>query len=321
MKFFLFLFYISYVRSDCLEFINNQSINECLIKKSTNHDIHIDHYYPECLQCTIQTLIQPENIAFEENNTCLTIGLQCIQFMFHDETMFEDFFQSYQPFVYNLFNTDNNTDQNTLHIIIKECTFEEINAEYIDRIFQLRYQAYRVVFLELHIQDQNIKINRDLLTITRLSIKLILVCGDTTKPKQTIYLIYNHQIILESQQDLCSSILIPSLSTIYPQKIIQSSSNVLLFMSRRKSKDIIRTIILLTTVLFCLLIIFIVCCLKYRHRFFKKSTKSETTSELSTSEDTSVEASLSLSEKSNLDFKLKQPLRGMRAIQLLENDI
>ena len=322
MKFFLLICYISYISSDCLKFINNQSINECLIKKSTNHNIHIQHYYSECLQCTIQTQIQSENIEFEKNNTCLTIQLQCIQFIFHNEIIFEDFFQSYQSLIYNLFYTNHSTDQNTLHIIIKQSTLEEINLEYINRIFQLQYQAYRVLFFELHIQNQNIKINQNLRNIIRLSIKLILICNNNNNNKfelkQTIYLIDNHQIILQSQHDLCLSIFISSLTTTYYQKnLIQSSSNALLFISHRKSNHIIHTIILLIIFLLCLLIVFIICCLKHKNHYFKSSKKNETTSE-----DTSVKTFLSLDEKSNLDFKLKQSSSsGIHAIQLIDNDI
>ncbi|CAF3354455.1 unnamed protein product [Rotaria sp. Silwood2] len=246
MKFFLFLLCFSYIHCDCLEFINNQSINECFIQEVTNYDLDILHYYSECLQCTIQTLIEYENIKFEENNQCLTIELQCIQLIFHNKEIFEDFFQYHQQFIYDLFNKDNGTDQNTLHIIIKENTIEEINLEYIEHIFQLNYQAYRALFFELHIQNQYININRNLINITRLSIKIILICGDDIKPMQTIYMIHNHNITLESQQDLCLPIFIPSINTISPIIIIETSSNELLSISDKKSKHIILIIILLT---------------------------------------------------------------------------
>ncbi|CAF4029190.1 unnamed protein product, partial [Rotaria sp. Silwood1] len=96
-------------------------------------------YYSECLQCKIQTLIQYENLKFEENNQCLTIILQCIQLIFNNKEIFEDFFQYHQQFIYDLFNKNNGTHQNTLHIIIKENTIEEINRNYIENIFQLKY--------------------------------------------------------------------------------------------------------------------------------------------------------------------------------------
>ncbi|CAF4108179.1 unnamed protein product, partial [Rotaria sp. Silwood1] len=148
MKFFLFLLCFPYIHCDCLEFINNQSINECFIQQITNHDIDIHNYYPECLQCKIQTLIQYENLKFEENNQCLTIILQCIQLIFNNKEIFEDFFQYHQQFIYDLFNKNNGTHQNTLHIIIKENTIEEINRNYIENIFQLKYQSYLALFFE-----------------------------------------------------------------------------------------------------------------------------------------------------------------------------
>ncbi|CAF1166009.1 unnamed protein product [Rotaria sordida] len=319
MKFFLFLLYFSYIHCDCLEFINNQSINECFIQQTINYDLNVHHYYSECLQCKIQTIIQPENIKFEENNQCLIIELQCIQLIFNNKEIFEDFFHNYQQFIYDLFNKNNGTDQNTLHIIIKENTIEEINLEYIENIFQLKYQSYRVLFFELHIiKNQNIKINQNLLYIKRLSIKIILICNDEIKSIQTIYMIHNHKITLESQQDLCLPIFIPSTITISPIIITETSSNILLSISHKKSKSIIRIIILLTSCLLCLLILFIICCFKYRRYYRSKlSRKTETTSELSISQDTSVETPLSLNDKP----KLKQPISRMRAIQIFEDDI
>jgi hypothetical protein len=260
-------------------------------------------------------LIRPENILFEENNQCLLIELQCIQLIFNTKKNFENFFQYHQKYLYDLFYKDNGTDQNTLHIIIKENILKEINLEYIENIFELKYQAYRVLFFELHIHNQDIYINRNLLNITRLSMKLIFICGEKNKPIQTIYIIHNHKIILESKQDLCSTIFIPLSTTISSTLIITSSSNELLSISNEESKNIILIIILLTTFLLSLLIILIIYCFKrIRHRY----RSIDTTSELSISQD---ETPLTPNEKPKLSLKLKRPIRSMRAIQLLEDDV
>ncbi|CAF3837419.1 unnamed protein product, partial [Rotaria sp. Silwood1] len=278
----------------------------------------IHNYYSECLQCKIQTLIQYENLKFEENNQCLTIILQCIQLIFNNKEIFEDFFQYHQQFIYDLFNKNNGTHQNTLHIIIKENTIEEINRNYIENIFQLKYQSYRALFFELHIKNQIIKINQNLIDITRLSIKIILVCGDNIKPLQTIYMIHNHKITLESQQDLCLPIFIPLTNTFSSIIIIETSSYELLSISHKKSKHTILIIILLISCLLCLLILFIICYLKYK-RFYRSriSRKTETISEQSISQDISMETPLSLNDEP----KLERPLSRIRAIQILDDDI
>lgn len=313
MIFFLFLFsFFPYIHSDCLEF-NNSLINQCLIKENENYDLDFINYYHQCLQCTIQTLIKPENIKFEEDNQCLVIELQCIQLIFNTIENFEDFFQFHQQYLYELFFKDNGTDQNTLHIIIKENTLEEINADYIERIFQVKYQSYRALFIELHIKNQNIEINRNLINITRLSIKLIFVCEDKNKLKQTIYIIHNRKIFLENEQDFCSTIFIPSL------KIISSTA---LSISHEKPKNnIILIIILLTAFLVSLLISLIIYCFKR----IRLSKPIDTTSELSISQDetplTLNETPLTPNETPTLSLNLKRPGRGMRAIQLLEDDV
>ncbi|CAF2162761.1 unnamed protein product [Rotaria magnacalcarata] len=283
---------------------------------------NIHHYYTECLQCTIQTLIQNEQIKFEETNQCLTIELQCIQLMFDNEKIFEDFFQFHQHFIYDLFNKDNGTNQNTLHVTIKENTIEEIDCEYIENIFLLKYQAYRALFFELHIQNQTIKINPNLLNITRFSIKIILMCGNKTKPIQTIYIIHNHKITLESEQESCSSIFIPSTMSVTSTIISESSSNEVLSILHEKSKHIIRIITLLISCLLCILLSLIFYCFKRRkHRYSTSSTMTISSNAPSTSHDISAETPLSVNDTPKLNSKLERSFSRMRALQLLEDDI
>ncbi|CAF3371126.1 unnamed protein product [Rotaria socialis] len=322
MKFFLFLLHFSYIHCDCLEFTNNQSTNECFIQPNLHLDLDIHHYYTECLQCTIQTLIQNEQIKFEENNQCLTIELQCIQLMFDNEKIFEDFFQFHQHFIYDLFNKDNGTTQNTLHVTIKENTIEEIDCEYIENIFQVKYQAYRALFFELHIQNQTIKINSNLLNITRFSIKIILMCGNKTKPIQTIYTIHNHKITLESEQESCSSIFIPSAMSVASTIVSESSSNEVLSILHEKLKHIIRIITLLISCLLCILLSLIFYCFKRRkHCYSTSSTMTISSNALSTSNDISTETPLSVNDTPKLNSKLERSFSRMRATQLFEDDI
>jgi hypothetical protein len=286
-----------------------------LIIDSEIPDSEIDHYYPQCLRCTIQTFIQPENLQLEENNQCLLIDLQCIQIIFNTTEMFEDFFQFSQPLLSALFYQENGTDQNTLHVIMKENSLKEINADYIERIFQRQFQAYRALFLELYIPKQTIRINRNLIAITRLSMKLILVCeDDDQKRKQTIYIVHNQNITLESKQDFCSTTWVPSSITITST----STSNEVLSISHEKSKNIVLIIFLLTGFLLSLLTSLIIYCFKrLKHRYRRLSKKIETPSEFSISP---YETPLTpLTPK--LSLKLKRPLRGMRAIQLLDDDV
>jgi hypothetical protein len=115
-------------------------------------------------------------------------------------------------------------------------------------------------------------------------------------------------MILESKQDLCSTIFNSSLTTI---SSILSSSEILPIRNE-KSKNIIFIIILLTGFLLGLFIILMIYCFKQiKQRYRRLSEKIETISERSISQD----------ETPKLSLKLKRPIRGMRAIQLLDDDV
>jgi len=314
MIFFLLFSFFFTIRGDCLEFTNTSLINKCLIVDSEPPDWDTEHYYPQCLLCTIETLIKPANIQFEQENQCLTIELQCIQLKFPSIKIFENFFRFHQAYLDDLFHTDNGTDQNTLHVIIKNNTLHEINADYIKEIFQ--YRTYRALFFELHIQNEIIRINRNLIDLTRLSIKLILVCGDKISRRQTIYIFHDRKITRESKHDPCTPIFIPSTTMIISTTVIASTP---LAISKEKSKTIVLIIILLTAFLLSLGITLMIYCLKrIRHRYRRVSKNSETTSEVSISQD---ETPLTPNETPKLSLKLKRPLRGMRALQLLDDDV
>lgn len=323
MIFFVLFLYFSYIQCDCLEFLHNQRINGCFLQSTINRNIDIHYYYSECLQCQIETFIESENIKFEENNSCLTIGLQCIQLTFPNKQIFENFFQCHQHFLYDLFNKDNSTDQNTLHIIIKENTIDEIDGIYIENIFQKQFQAYRVLFFELHNQNQDVKLNRNLLQINRLSIKIILICGNETNPIETIYIVHNDKIALESENDLCSAPSIPSTITITSTTIIELSTNQILSISHQKSNNVPMISILLIIFLLCVSALLILYCLKFKkhgHSSPSSLLSSQTTvtpEEPLTSQDRSLEISLSL----NNTPKLERSSSRMRTIQLFENDI
>jgi hypothetical protein len=310
MIFFLFFSFVLSIRGDCLEFNNTSLINKCLIVDSESPDLNTEHYYPQCLLCNIETLIKPENIQLEQTNQCWDIELQCIQLKFPSIEIFEDFFRFHQAFLDDLFYIANGTDQNTLHVIIKNNTLHEINADYIDEIFPLNHRVYRALFFELHIHNEIIRIHRNLIDLDRLSIKLILVCDDQFKRQQTIYVFHDRNITRESKHDPCAPILIPS-TTI----IISTHPNQPLSISKEKSKNIVLIIILLTTFLFCLCITLMIYCWK---RIRRLSEKYDTTSEVSVSQD---ETPLTPSEQPRLSLKLKRPLRGMRALQLLDDDV
>jgi hypothetical protein len=253
-------------------------------------------------------LIKPENIQLEENNQCLKFELQCIQLTFPSIEIFEDFFRLYQAFLDNLFSTVNGTHQNTLHVIIKNNSLHEINADYIEDIFSLKHRVYRVLFFELYIHnDEIIRIHRNLIDLNPLSIKLIFICGD----KKSIYVFHDRNITRESKHELCASIFIPS------TKITMTSTlpNEPLSISKEKATNIVLIIILLTALLLGLCITLMIYCWKRLRRRYRRL--SESTSEVSTSQD---ETSLSSSVQPKLSLKLKRPLRGIRALQLLDDD-
>lgn len=304
---FLFFSLFPLIRTDCLEFNQTSRINRCFI-------INIEHdseqYYPRCLQCTIETYIEPDDIHWKEENQCLILELQCIQMKFPTREIFEDFFGSYQRFILDLFFQDNGTDRNTLHVIIEKNSLEEINVEYIEQVLQFNALTYRVFFLELHLHNQIIRINRDLINLIHLSMKLILICEDEIPREETIYLIHNRNIILESQSDSCPALLIPSTSTI---TIPLTTMIEVLPISPKKSQSIVLLIVLVTGVLLSLCIGMSWYCwkrLKYRYR--RLSEKLETMSESSLSQDETPQEPIKLNSK---------PHRGIRALQLLDDDI
>lgn len=313
MIFFLFFSLFPLIRTDCLEFNQTSPINRCFIINIEHSKNNPEHYYPECLQCTIATYIEPEDIQWEEENQCFMIELQCIQMKFPTREIFEDFFQYYQTFLLDLFFKVNGTDRNTLHVIIEKNSLEEINAEYIEQVLQFNSSAYRVFFLELHLHNQIIRINRDLTNLIHLSMKLILVCGQR---QQTIYIIHNRNIILESQSDSCPVQLIPSTNTI---TIPRTTMIEVWPISQKKSKSIVLIIVLLTSILLSLCIGMIFYCWKrLKHRYRRLSEKLETMSEDSFSQD---ETPLTPKKQPNLSIKPQRTHRGVRALQLLDDDI
>ena len=310
MIFFLFFSLFPLIRTDCLEFNQTSRINRCFIINIERSKNNPEHYYPECLQCTIETYIEPEDIQWEE---CSMIELQCVQMKFPTREIFEDFFQYYQTFLLDLFFKANGTDRNTLHVIIEKNSLEEINAEYIEQVLQFNSSAYRVFFLELHLHNQIIRINRDLTNLIHLSIKLILVCEDQIQRQETIYIIHNRNIILESQSDSCPALLIPSTNTI----TIPLTTMIEVWpVSQKKSKSIVLIIVLLTGILLSLCIgLTFYCWKRLKHRYRRLSEKLETISEDSFSQDETPK------EQPKLSLKPQRTHRGVRALQLLDDDI
>ena len=318
--FFWIVFFncILLIDADCLKFLLDSSSNECSIRKGNSESAELVPQYQECLICTIVTLIPAEMLAVEDDNTCATIELQCIQLIFSTQAIFEDFFASHRSFIQDLFYKDSKkTDQNTLHITLKSNTLDEINAEYIERVLVEDDNAYRVLFLELYQEQQLLRINRDLTNLTRLSIEIILSCPDEDNlgvRRQTIYLIHNRQITLVIDQKTCAVLFVPSIES--PPSITPlPSSTDLMPRSSGKSKN--HFLILVIGIIGSLLLLSMVCCLKYLKRSALKA--SDSSRELSISEAASIESPLPI-----VDTPIKAkptPARGMRAIQLMEDDI
>lgn len=179
------------------------------------NDSELYQYYSECLICTVDSTFPSENVTLDEENPCLKIELRCVQIRFSNRGVFEDFFTHHQSLIYDLFYKVNRTDQNTLHIIFTENTLNELNQSYIEEYFPIKYQGYRALILEFLGENQTLKLNRDLTNLTRLSIRVVLSCTrQVNREEQSIYLIYDHRIIIEQERASCSALLIPILSTI-----------------------------------------------------------------------------------------------------------
>ncbi|UJR14227.1 hypothetical protein I4U23_001219 [Adineta vaga] len=268
--------------------------------------------YSECLRCQIHTLIQSNEIEFENINECLTIKLQCIQFLFDNQKIFEEFLNLHQEYIYKLFYKENTTARNTLHIILKEHQFKEINQEYIENYFPIEFQAYRVLFFEIYIHNTMIIIDEDLMNLTRLSIKIILNCVNNNQQRlQTIYIIHNQNISLESKEDFCSLLLTPLLTT-----TLKTSITELLLISENQMKDFNRFPILFTCFIFSLLLIlYLIYYLKH------KRVKSLTKTNISSESTVSLETPISIDEKPKVSLKIKPSKRTVRTIQLINDEI
>ena len=321
---FFFSFFLS-IRADCLEFNQTSQHNQCLFLDTKQSKDDLERYYPYCLQCTISTYIQSDDLQWEEDNQCLRHELQCVQLKFPTKDFLEDFFGSYQRFLLALFFIDNGTNQNTLHVIIEKNSLGEINAEYLEEILRLNSSTYDVFFFEVHLQNNIIRVNRDLTELTYLAIKLILVCGEPRRRQETIYIVQNGVIFLESQSNPCSAILIPSLTStvILPASVLLTTSTdviEVLPISQEKSKDIVWIIVLFTVALLAFCVSMIWYCLKQlKYRYRRLSKKLETDSESSISQDETP--STPQPEPKKLSLKSKRSNRAVRALQFLDDDL
>ena len=312
--FFLNLFLL--IHGDCLEFSHNQSTNACLIISNDDHGRTSDRQYPECLRCTIGSFVPPESLQLEENSPCSRISLQCIQIIFSNQTIFEAFFDVHQPMLYDLFFKDNGTDQNTLHVTLEENTLNEINGDFVQRTFHADQQAYRALLFELQHQDRPIAIHRDLTNVTRLSMEIILSCGEKRRVRETIYIVHNRRITVETGEGACPATLIPSMST----SSSPPSSTIVLLESQPEPTRALLVIGLLTTVLLSTLTVLSIGAVKYVARYFSRPR--ETIARRSTQHDVSPATPLSI-ETPTVSVPVKAPraLRGMRAVQLLDDDV
>ena len=297
MKSLVFLLLFSSIRCDCLEFSNSSLINQCFIRDINQINFEISHFYSHCLQCTIQTSIESDDIQLIHDQNCSSIHLQCVQIFFDNIELFEEFFPFHQQLIYDLFDKTNGINQNTLHIIIKNNSLTQIESVYIEQRFDANFQSYRVLFFELYLQQMPIEINRNLTALIRLPMKIILNCQDDKHVKrQTIYIIYNQNISRETTDDFCS------LST-----TISTTTIEMLPLTQDKSKDIILIIIFLTVILSAIALTISVCIYRRCKRIYRRlSTKADTPSELSVSPATP---------------KIKRKARGLRALQLIDDEV
>ncbi|CAF1007017.1 unnamed protein product [Adineta ricciae] len=285
--------------------------NECLLTESANYSTRLGDFYPQCLQCRIQTLIKSDDIQLETDSLCSTVELQCVQLIFDGQDLFDDFFNLHQEYIYDLFSKTNaDFNQNTLHVTLKMHQFKEVNRQYIERHFQSKYQAYRVLFLEVYLQDSVMKIHEDLIGLTRLSMKIILNCRIKNELLQTIYTIHNQKISLESQKDHCS-LMSPTTNIL----MNPTSSPQFLLISEEKPKTSHLFPILFTCMLISLLILSL---FYYYKRDDKKSSKISNSGSAST---ISLETPVSIEEKARLSLKPKRTKVGMRVVQLFNEEI
>ena len=317
ISYLFFLNFFLLIHGDCLEFSHNQSTNACLIISNDDHSRNIDRQYPECLRCTIGAFVPPESLQLEgENSPCSRISLQCIQIIFSNQTIFEAFFDAHQPMLYDLFYKDNGTDQNTLHVTLEENTLDEINGDFVQRTFHADQQAYRALLFELQHQERPIGIHRDLTNVTRLSMEIILSCWEKRRSRETIYIVHNRRITLQTGEGACPATLIPSMST----SSSPPSSTIVLSGSQPEPTRALLVIGLLSTVLLSTLTVLSIGAVKYVARYLSRPR--ETIARRSTVHDVSPATPLSIETPAvAMPIKAPRPVRGMRAVQLLDDDI
>jgi hypothetical protein len=141
-----------------------QPMNECLTFQDTQTQIKnncsfIDEhgqlfnqtYEESCLACTISDIHQVPKSNCQKS-------LTCIKLFFNHNMIFEEFFKKYHHIIEDLYINDmNHTRSSTLFIHIKHYNLTEINFAYLNSIFHINSQPYKILKIEFSQYAQELK--------------------------------------------------------------------------------------------------------------------------------------------------------------------
>jgi hypothetical protein len=201
--FFILISFIPIVISRCLYFENPiDSNNYCQLHKAENQS---QRSYKECLRCYIK--FQSIKIINQTlSNECQT-NLQCIEFEFYNNTLFENFFSNYFYLLKDLFKISNNSQiANALYIYIKHDNIKELNLGYIQSIIKSNGIDYSYLFFTLvdYREDILLDLETDLLNIPLIAIQIQINCDVRRYDKPQIH--SNNCVIIQSNNTKTTSI-------------------------------------------------------------------------------------------------------------------
>ena len=322
-----FLQSIVFIRGDCLKFVDESlKTNECSIQTISNETTNVFPHYSQCLICRIENETFLRNVTLEKENRCLTIELRCVQMIFPTRNVFEEFFLRRNSLIDELFFRNNRIDQNTLHLIFKEKSFDELDRNFVENYFSKNSKSFRALIFEFRHENRKLKLNRDLTEIFHFSIEIVVSCSkQIQRDEESIYIFHQGEIVVERENRNCSAIFVPidssstTTTTIEDEEeiLVETTTQILISSSKNDSLPIFLLIggilTILTTILTCF----------YRKCSLKTSKideeTSETNSEISTHDDEqSVE---SIEPKRNLPVTIKKPTKMMNSRLIWLDDL
>ncbi|CAF1439334.1 unnamed protein product [Adineta ricciae] len=175
----IFLAIFSCIHNYCLYFQTSSS-NLSNFCQSRASERTIETSYKECLLCEISFL---SINSINQIDNCTHI-FECVEFIFYNETLFEQFFQRYAYLIPNLFKPSGHSRiEKSLHIQIKHDNYQKLNFTYLQSVLHSNGIDYS--FLTFSLRGNRKQIHLDLQTnfwnLSLHAVRIEIFCNETTK--------------------------------------------------------------------------------------------------------------------------------------------